>query len=195
MNKKDHTKEQAKTAKFLEDLFGDKAPGRIDRRMSLSAEPPVGKNQPEFWADIPWRIEPDQEDIPLLFLVRDTNISSPAKGPWRLDMLKVEQRAPDGSWDTMLAFLPIDLPKVDSKGFFQLRTWEHSTKIPLSDFQDAKRGNSIHLRVVFHGSFFPYERPSQIEIHLETFLANYALPKSRAASLNQTRQWFYGDTR
>jgi len=194
MNERDYTREQAETAKFLKGLFSEKAPGWIDRRTALSAEPPIGKNQPEFWADIPWRIEPDQEDIPLLFLARDTNITRPAMGPWRLDLLKVEQRAPDGSWDTLLTLLPTDLPKVDRKGYFQLRTWTYSIKIPLSDIREAKRGNTIHLRAVFHGSFFPYDKPSQIEIHLESFVAKHALPQSRAANLHQPRRWFYGDT-
>ena len=78
--------------------------------MPLSAEVPLNKNTPEFWADAPWRLEPDQDDLPLLFLVRDANIKKPAKGPWRLDMLKVEQRLPDGSWNSVLSLLPASLP-------------------------------------------------------------------------------------
>jgi hypothetical protein len=194
MGEQNYSKAQSQTVKFLEGIFRDQAPSRVDRRMALSAEPPIGKNQPEFWADIPWRIEPDQEALPLLFLVRDTNITSPAKGPWRLDVLKVEQRAPDGSWDTLLTFLPADLPKVDSTGNFQLRTWTYSTKVPLTGIQAANPGNTLHFRVVFHGSFFPYDKPAQIEIHLETLIAKHALPQSRAASKNQPRHWFYGDT-
>lgn len=190
----DYTNKQTQTIKFLEGIFGTRAPGQKVRRKYLSAEPPVGKNQPEFWADAPWRIEPDWDQIPLLFLVRDTNITSPAKGPWRLDMLKIEQRAPDDSWNSILTFLPTDLPKVDGQGHFQLRTWTHSIKIPLSGLQEVVRGNSIHLRVVFHGSYFPHEQPSRIDVYLKTFLAKHALPQSRATNPNQPRQWFYGDT-
>jgi hypothetical protein len=194
MSDNDYTVQQAKTAKFLEEIFHSKVSGRADRRMRLSAEPPIGKNQPEFWADAPWRIEPDQNEVPLLFLVRDTNITSPAKGPWRLDMLKAEQKMPNGSWNSIHTLLPADLPKVDSQGNFQLRTWTYSIRIPLSQIQGARRGETLHLRVIFYGSFFPYDKPSNIEIHLEIFLAEHALPQSRAEKPDQPRQWFYGDT-
>ena len=162
--------------------------------LSLSAETPIGKNQPEFWADAPWRLEPDQNEIPLLFLVRDTNIEKPAKGPWRLDMLKVQQQVPGPAWDDVLVLLPADLPKVDSKGMFQLRTWWHSLMIPLAQFKGLARGDRLRLRVGFQGSFYPYEKPSHIYINLETLLAKHALPLSRAANSGQTRHWFYGDT-
>jgi hypothetical protein len=109
-------------------------------------------------------------------------------------MLKIEQRMPDDSWDNVMMFLPTDLPRVDDKGKFQLRTWSHGIKIPLSKLKGIVRGNTVHLRAVFHGSYFPHEKPSGIEIHLETFLAEHALPQSRAANPNQPRQWFYGDT-
>jgi hypothetical protein len=194
MTDQDYANQQTQTVKFLAGIFGTKSPGQENLSLYLSAEPPVSKNQPEFWADAPWRIEPDQDEVPLLFLVRDTNISSPAKGPWRLDMLKIEQRAPDGSWDSVKSFLPTELPLVDDKGNFQLRTWSHSIEIPLSELEGITRGDIVRLRAVFHGSYFPHEKPSRIEIHLETFLAKHALPLSRAAKPNQTRHWFYGDT-
>ena len=87
--------QQDQATKFLADFFGARPPGYKAPSFALSAELPLNKNQPEFWADTPWRIEPDQEDILLLFLVRDTNIKPPAIGPWRLDMLKIEQWIPD----------------------------------------------------------------------------------------------------
>lgn len=188
------TDEQVQTLRFFTGIFGTQMTGRESFTTYLSAEPPIGRNQPEFWADAPWRIEPDQDEISLLFLVRDTNITSPAKGPWRLDMLKVEQRTPDHPWESILAFLPSDLPYVDERGFFQCRTWTHSVKIPLTELLDSIRGKTILLRVTFIGSYFPYEKLSNIEVHLKTYLAEYALPLSRVARSNQPRQWFYGDT-
>jgi hypothetical protein len=194
MSVNDYTIQQAQTTKFLEEIFRPRVSGRSDQKMRLSAEPPIGKNQPEFWADAPWRIEPDQDEIPLLFLVRDTNITSPAKGPWRLDMLKVEQKTFDGSWNNILTLLPSDLPKVDSHGNFQIRTWIHSIRIPLTQIQNSMRGETLHMRVIFYGSFFPYDKSSNIEIHLEIFLAEHALPQSRAEKADHPRRWFYGDT-
>jgi hypothetical protein len=190
----DYAYQQAQAVKFLAGVFGAQPPGQTGPLFSLNAEQPLGKNQPEFWADAPWRIEPDQNEIPLLFLVRDTNIEKPAKGPWRLDMMKVEQKMPDDSWDSVLSLLPTDLPKVDDKGKFQLRTWTHSIKIPLSKLYGIVRGDTVRLRVVFQGSYYPHEKHSPIEVYLEIFLAAHALPQSRAAKPDQPRQWFYGDT-
>ena len=194
--------QQAQALKFLKGVFGVKPPKQIAPSgdlttvapLPLSAETPIDKNQPEFWADAPWRIEPDQDEIILLFLVRDTNIEKPAKGPWRLDMLKVQQWVSGKAWEDVLTLLPAGLPKVDSKGMFQLRTWWHSLKIPLANFKGAARGKSLRLRVGFHGSYFPYEKPAHIYVNLETFLASHALPLSRAARPGQPRRWFYGDT-
>ena len=132
--------QQDQATKFLADFFGARPPGYKAPSFALSAELPLNKNQPEFWADTPWRIEPDQEDILLLFLVRDTNIKPPAIGPWRLDMLKIEQRIPDETWNSVLTLLPTDLPKVDNKGIFQLRTWSHSLKLPLDKLKGIVRG-------------------------------------------------------
>jgi hypothetical protein len=202
----DHDQEfkarQDQTIKFLKGVFGVKHPKKSTPApdlttvapLPLSAEMPVDKNQPEFWADAPWRLEPDQNEILLLFLVRDTNIEKPAKGPWRLDVLKIQQWVPGVVWDDVLALLPADLPKLDGNGMFQLRTWWHSLKIPLAKFKGAVRGKPLRLRVGFHGSYYPYDKPSHIYIHLEIFLAEHALPLSRAASSNQPRRWFYGDT-
>jgi len=194
--------QQEQALKFLKGVFGVKPPKQIAPSgdlttvapLPLSAEMPVDKNQPEFWADAPWRIEPDQDEISVLFLVRDTNIEKPAKGPWRLDRLKVQQWVPGEGWDDLLTLLPADLPKVDSQGMFQLRTWWHSIKIPLAKFKGVARGKSLKLRVVFHGRYFPYKKAANIYINLETFLAKHALPLSRAANSNQPRRWFYGDT-
>jgi len=110
---KDYQQQQDQAFKFLKGVFGVKPP-KVSAPASdlptvaplpLSAETPVGKNQPEFWADAPWRLEPDQNEIPLLFLVRDTNIVKPAKGPWRLDMLKIQQWMPGVVWEDVLALL------------------------------------------------------------------------------------------
>ena len=112
---KDYQQQQDQAFKFLKGVFGVKPP-KISAPapdlttvapLPLSAETPVGKNQPEFWADAPWRLEPDQNEIPLLFLVRDTNIVKPAKGPWRLDMLKIQQWVPGVVWEDVLALLQV----------------------------------------------------------------------------------------
>lgn len=34
-------------------------------------------NQPEFWADAPWRLEPDQTEIPITIYMCDANVDSP----------------------------------------------------------------------------------------------------------------------
>ena len=151
-------------------------------------------NQPEFWADAPWRVEPDRADVAVTFSVRDANIRPPAHGPWRLDMLKVEQRLGDGSWHKLRTFLPKDLPEVDAQGDSKQGFWVHETRIPLEELQNVHRGDVAHFRAVFSGSFPPYDKTTQTEIHLEVLLASEALPLGRAACVSGPRHWFYGDT-
>ena len=152
------------------------------------------KNQPEFWADAPWRIEPDRDQIPVSFHVRDADIEHPAKGPWRLDLLKVEQCLEDGSSYKLLSLLPSDLEAVDDQGMSTSSFWVSGAQIPLADLQQAVRGDTVHLRVVFAGSFPPHNEPADVERHLETYLAQKPLPAGRAAHQAGPRHWFYGDT-
>jgi hypothetical protein len=94
----------------------------------------------------------------------------------------------------LASFLPSDLPKVDAQGLSTRNFWVFGTEIPLQDLVDIGRGDAVHLRVMFSGSFFPYAKASRTEIHLEALLAEHALPLSRAAHWLGPRQWFYGDT-
>lgn len=195
------------TYQFLADVFGASAQdfSTAARLPDFTLDQPGGpvlsmsgvislKNQPEFWADAPWRVEPDQDHIPVSFHVRDADIKPPGNGPWRLDMLRVEQRLKNGSWYKLRSFLPSDLEIVDDQGISTRSFWVSGTQISLADLQHAARGDTVHLRVVFAGSFPPYSETSAVEIHLETYLAQDALPAGRAAHQSGPRQWFYGDT-
>jgi hypothetical protein len=151
------------------------------------------QNQPEFWVDAPWRLEPDQDSIPVSFHLRDANLQPPGRGPWRLDVLRIDQQLPGGSWLKLVALLPADLPHVDEQGFSLCDFWVHGTSIPLSLLHGAVRGQKVHLRGLFFGSFAPYDQPSNVEVHLEVFLATEGLPQGREAAGLAPREWFYGD--
>ncbi|MCL7454914.1 MAG: hypothetical protein M8467_17905 [Anaerolineae bacterium] len=157
------------------------------------------QNQPEFWADAPWRLEMDRQSLPVSFHIRDANVTLTERGPWRLDALYVEQRAPDDIWYKLAAFLPTDLPGLDEQGLIQSEFWVFGTRLPIQDLlpedpSSGGRGRRVHLRVRFEGSFAPHHKPSPVEIHLETFLAQHPLPGGRAAHRTGSRHWFYGDT-
>jgi hypothetical protein len=187
-------KKRAQTVKFLTSIFGIKAPSVEEMGPYMAGDVPIGQNQPEFWADAPWRIEPDHDEIPLLFLIREGNVEAPAKGPWRLDLLKVEYRNAQGIWDPVCALLPQDLPGIDDKGNIERTFWSFGTRILLTDLKGVARGHSVHLRATFMGSFYPYAKPAPTEVYLETFLAEHPLPLSRAAGADGARHWFHGDT-
>jgi hypothetical protein len=203
-----HERQRKRAYEFVANVFGmtgedpegtgeSVPPGR-----EFSAATPR-KNEPEFWADAPWRIEPDWESLPVLFIIRDGDIQPPGKGPWRLAQLRVEQRLTGGAWHEVCAFAPSDLPNVDAEGNIGLNFWTHSTEILLSetgspcnlDLDEVRRGGDpLHLRAVFIGSFCPYDKIKATEIHLEIQLAEHALPQGRAACGVGPRTWFYGDT-
>ncbi len=182
------------TTRFLAGVFG-LSPGQF-RAMGSGVEMSGViqlQNQPEFWADAPWRLEPDQETLPVSFHVRDADLQPPGNGPWRLDMLRVEQRLASGRWRKLASFLPADVPDVDPDGYSLGNFWVFGTQIPVQALGDAKRGDTVHLRAVFVGEF-PKEEDSVFSIHLETYLAQHGLPQGRAAQTTGSRHWFYGDT-
>jgi len=154
------------------------------------------QNQPEFWADAPWRLEPDQKSVPVTFYIRDGNIDSPGYGPWRLDAIRLEQLADNAAWEKLAVYLPSDLPGVDAQGNISSSLWFHTVYLPLPPLpaHPIRAGETLRLRVMFMGSASPYQKPVFIERHLGVLLAPVALPQGRAARRTNRRTWFYGDT-
>lgn len=192
-------REQEQVARFLASVFG--LPGdefeRLGRRPGAAEPKMMGvmrlQNQPEFWVDAPWRLEPDQDRIPVSFHLREANLQPPGMGPWRLDMLRVEQRLPSGMWHKLAVLLPADLPDVDEQGFSLTDFWVYGLSIPVASLQEVARGQKVHLRGLFVGSFAPCEEAATVDVHLEVFLASHPLPGGRAATGRGPRHWFYGD--
>lgn len=154
------------------------------------------RNQPEFHADAPWRLEPDLDSIALLFLVREGNLQPPGLGPWLLDEIHTDQLLSDGHWYRLFSYSPAQLPGVDATGHLDSSFWTFRTRIPLSSLQDVGRGDVARLRVVFDGRFPPGagDEPATVCRYLHVYLATDPLPLSRAATGSAPRQWFYGDT-
>jgi hypothetical protein len=117
-------------------------------------------------------------------------------------MLKVEQRLADGTWHGVCSLGPEQLPHVNEQGDIGLNFWTHRIWVPLFEpgtdgslfLPEVQRGDTLHLRVLFVGSFHPHEEIESPEIHLEVQLAEQALPQGRAAHTSGPRHWFYGDT-
>jgi hypothetical protein len=168
---------------------GEPPPSGLEMSAVLSLQ-----NQPEFWADAPWRLGPDQDHLPVSFHIRDANVSLPERGPWRLDALHIEQRLADDSWHKLATLLPTELPGVDDQGLVEGEFWVFGTRVPIHDLLEVGRGDRVHLRVRFEGSFANHDDPSPVEVHLETFLAQQALPLGRDTGSAEPRRWFYGDT-
>jgi hypothetical protein len=159
------------------------------------------RNEPEFYADAPWRVEPDLDDIPLLVIVRDANVEKPAKGPWHLQELRVEHRLDGGPWRPVKdqTYGPAQLPGVGGDGSIEQGYWTFRTRIPLADLPGvdvARRDQAVDLRLVLAGRFPPYDTPQPETVYrsLQVLVAKHALPLGRAAANGGGREWFYGDT-
>jgi hypothetical protein len=152
------------------------------------------KNQPEFYADAPWRLEPDQDLLRVTIYIRDANIRSEDYSPWRLDNLLIEQWLAGQSWFKLASITPPILPGINSQGDISQGFWVHSLKIPIAEIKNWSPGDSAHLRVKFTGSPYPYQKTQTIERHIETLRANTPLPLGRASISTGARRWFYGDT-
>ena len=194
MGKRPTRRKEDQTLEFLADIFGLTAQKRRELGHGMEMTGIIRlQNQPEFWADAPWRIEPDQQALPVSFYLRDGDIQPPGKGPWRLKSLKVEQWLPSNGWHELVTLLPTDLPDVDAQGFSRCSFWVYGIDIPIQDLQEVKPGDTVHLQCLFDGQFSE-EESAGVEIHLATLLAEHGLPQGRAAHSAGPRRWFYGDT-
>jgi hypothetical protein len=194
MGKRSARRQQTQTLEFLADVFGLTAEKRRELGFGFEMAGVMRlQNQPEFWADAPWRLEPDQKVLPVSFCVRDGNLQPPGKGPWRLNRLKVEQWLPGDRRQELVTLLPADLPDVDPQGYSRCSFWTYGLEIPIEHLQEVKPGDTVHLQCLFEGQF-PDQENAGVEIHLATLLAEHGLPLGRAAHTAGPRRWFYGDT-
>ena len=125
------------------------------------------KNQPEFNADAPWRLEPDQNSLPITIYKRDATIQSPGYSPWRLDNLLIEQSVEQHLWFKLATIIPPISPGINSQGDINQDFWVHSIQIPIAEIQNWSPGNHVHLRVKFTGSPYPHQKTSTFERHIE----------------------------
>lgn len=202
-------KQREQAYEFVANIFGltadesAKARTPVPPGHEFSAATPR-KNQPEFWADAPWRIEPDRDYLPMLFIIRDGDVQEPGKGPYRLEELRVDQRLADGTWREVRTFRPADLPGIKADGSIAANFWSFRWQIPLKPpdpgvrplLKEVRRGGPpLHLRAVFGGRFPPpHEKDRAPDVHLEVHLPEAGLPQGRAAARSGPRRWFYGDT-
>jgi hypothetical protein len=87
-NAKPSSPQSDRTLKFLAQALGvDTAQlvqiGESPPELEMSAVVAL-QNQPEFWADAPWRVEPDQDHLPLSFHIRDADVTVADRGAWWL---------------------------------------------------------------------------------------------------------------
>jgi hypothetical protein len=130
-------------AYFVLDIL-ESAPGKdLKAHATLTRQ-----NQPEFHADAPWRLEPDQDHIPQLFIIREANLRDGGCGPWHLAELRVEQQV-GGALQPWRSHRPGTLPGVDADGFFEGGRWSYNTRIDLKalhgvDLQGRGRRRGTH---------------------------------------------------
>jgi hypothetical protein len=192
---------QEQTIQFMKQVFDLKmpAPPAVLGPGILAHTTLTRRNQPEFYAGAPWRLEPDGNHIPLLIVVREANVTDPGLGPWHLDELRIEQRLAGGAWHKIRGYRPYQLADVNPDGSIDRTFWTFATRIPLARLQEVdldSRGQQVDLRVAFDGRFPTQDNPGAglTYRYLQVDLASHALPLGRAAHAGGPRQWFYGDT-
>ncbi|HSJ59351.1 MAG TPA: hypothetical protein VLC95_19355 [Anaerolineae bacterium] len=148
---------------------------------------------PTYWADAPWRLEPNCDTIPFSFVVRDG-----AGAGVHLDEIVVLEAPDDGQpwaekpWEEVHCY-------TQGLGDIDRRLWAYRPpgsppgappSLPLPAFKTAERGRRLLLTVVFRGRCGPAGlgvpvdavRPLAIELAAEP------LP------MRGSPQWYYGDT-
>ena len=154
---------------------------------------------PIFWADAPWRLEPDQGEIPFTFIVRDAQTDQ-----MRVDLSEIViyetaekeigSKWADKKWQLVHSF---------SQGLGRIsdRFWTYRPDaddrlglpptISLTQFKTAEPGRPLLLKVIFRG------RRRVGGEDLEPFEVWQPLVVSWAAEslpLRASGQWYYGDT-
>ena len=171
----EHSEREEQAQEFLEGFFGMKPVTPPSDLMIEAHTTLTGRNQPEFHADAPWRLEAGLDTIPLLFLVREANLRPPAIGPWRMQGLQIEQVLPDGNWHTLRRYTASELPDIAPDGIIQTDFWAFRTRIPVAQLANIdleRRGETVRLCIVFEGEF-PPDVPGihTVYRHLEIYLA------------------------
>jgi hypothetical protein len=128
------------------------------------------------------------------FYIRDAKSASPEKGSWRLDALRIDQLRDGEVWEKLHVYLPTDLSGLDSRGIIPQDFWFYTLHLPLEHMIQTQRGETIHVRVTFLASVYPYKKSISIDRYLDIFLSSHALPQGRASHQPGPRTWFYGDT-
>lgn len=182
-------------ARYLQGVLEDRMAAVHTREDNALQPRGAGHIAPSFWADAPWRLEPNQDDIPFTFIVRDA-----AKAKMDLDEIVVYEAPDDGQpWEDKTWRLVHTFTQGLGRINKQFWTYRPSPTVPLGppptlplgSFETAARGKHLLLTIVCRGSerklglfrqAFEQVRP------LSIFLAGEALP------LRDTVQWYYGDT-
>jgi hypothetical protein len=155
----------------------------------------AGHIAPSFWADAPWRLEPDQDEIPFTFIVRDA-----AKAKMDLEEIAVYEAPDDGqpweekAWRLVHTF-------TEGMGRIDRQFWTYRPAqtvllgppptLPVDSLETAARGQRLLLKIVCRGSQLKlglFRQALEQSRSLTIFLAKEALP------LRDTAQWYYGDT-
>lgn len=145
-------------ADYLQGVLGDRTAGVTTPDGQPVPTLGAGHLAPTFLADAPWRLEPEVEEIPCTFVIRDAE-SDDVK--MRLTEIAVWEAPDDGlpwqdkAWQLVHRF-------ADGLGEIPKKFWTYRPSpseplgppptIPLTAFRTAVRGERLLLKVVFRGS-------------------------------------------
>lgn len=180
---------------YLQGVLEDKM-GVVHTREGEPLKPRgAGHIAPSFWADTPWRLEPDENEIPFTFMVRDA-----AKAKMDLAEIAIYEAPDDGqpwedkTWRLVHTF-------TEGLGRIDKQCWTYRPvptvplgpppTLPLGSFETAARGGRLLLKALCRGSHLKlglFRQPFEQARPLSILLAKDALP------LRNTVQWYYGDT-
>jgi len=184
-------------ADYLQGVLGDRTAGVTTPDGQPVPTLGAGHLAPTFLADAPWRLEPEVEEIPFTFIIRDAE-SDDVK--MRLTEIAVWEAPDDGlpwqdkAWQLVHRF-------ADGLGEIPKKFWTYRPSpseplgppptIPLTAFKTAVRGERLLLKVVFRGSRL---KPIVGRRRFEVWKPLVILVASGSLPLRESPQWYYGDT-
>jgi len=196
-------KHSATAARFLESVLqrcASKAAPSPGGTFAVSPPSDIlaGGSGPEFWADAPWRLEPDRDAVPFTFILRDGDDGV------ELEYIAVYEAEDDGTPLQEKTWQPVSrFPHQGAIGPIKAKFWVYrpSPQIPLTEFKTIcrmaagtpvpVRGQRLLLKIVYKGSrkgAKGQRQPFEEQQWLIVSLAKEPLP------LRRSSRWYYGDT-
>lgn len=199
MSQQESPSREALLAQFLGNVLEDRSPDDTLESPSFGVgQVTLAGLAPMFWADAPWRLEPELDEIPFTFIVRDAHSDVLQMELTGIAIYETSDKDTGSKWNDK----DWHLVHTFSQGLGRItdRFWTYRADlsaelglpptVALSQFSTATQGELLLLKIVFRGR----RRGGFGTQEFEEWQPLVIRPAVEALPLRNSPQWYYGDT-